>query len=167
MIKQRIRPEDRVRVYVESYTELTSVAEGSGGHQMCSEAGGINIAGGEPVPYPKVSPEWVLEENPQVIVKAVSFGYGVDESAALERLRREIMGRPGWGEMDAVKQGRVYLISSEIWTGPEAVVGIAYMARWFYPEAFEDLDPEAIHREYLRRFLGLEYKGTFVWPRRP
>ncbi|RKY63533.1 MAG: hypothetical protein DRQ08_09455 [Candidatus Latescibacterota bacterium] len=172
MVKQRlerIRPEDRIRVYVESYTELTSVAEGSGGHEICSEAGGINIAGGEPVPYPKVSPEWVLEQNPQVIVKAVSsssvpFGYGGGDVEMLEALRRDIMNRPGWEEMDAVRKGRVYLISSEIWAGPRAVVGIAYMAKWFYPEVFEDLDPEAIHREYLERFLGLEYKGAFVWP---
>lgn len=166
---KRIRPEDRLRVYVESYTELTSVAEGSGGHEICSEAGGINIAGGEPVPYPKVSPEWVLEQDPQVIVKAVSssvpFGYGGGDVERLEALRRDIMDRPGWEEMEAVKQGRVYLISSEIWAGPRAVVGIAYMAKWLYPEVFEDLDPEAIHREYLKRFLGSEYKGTFVWPK--
>jgi iron complex transport system substrate-binding protein len=164
---EEVPSQRRVRVYVESYTDYTSVSKGSGGHQLCVAAGGMNIAESLPVPYPKVSSEWVLERNPQVIVKAVTrskvpIGYGVTDVAPLERVREEIMNRPGWSEMEAVKKGRVYLISADIWTGPRAFVGICYMARWFYPELFGDIDPEEMHRDYLRRFLGVEYRGRFV-----
>jgi iron complex transport system substrate-binding protein len=42
------------------------------------------------------------------------------------------------------------------------------MAKWFYPELFEDLDPEATQREYLDRFQRIEYDvdehGVFVYP---
>ncbi len=42
------------------------------------------------------------------------------------------------------------------------------MAKWFYPDLFEDLDPQAIHQEYLTRFQGLDYDldeyGVFVYP---
>ncbi len=172
LVEERVKQlesEERVRVYVESYSDFTSVAPGSGGHQMCITAGGTNIAAEEPVPYPKISPEWVLEKNPQVIVKAITSsvapsGYGTKDSTPLERLREEIMSRPGWAEIDAVRNGRVYLISADIWAGPQAIVGVAYMAKWFYPRLFKDLNPESIHREYLERFFGLECKGRFVYP---
>jgi iron complex transport system substrate-binding protein len=47
-------------------------------------------------------------------------------------------------------------------------VTIAYMAKWFYPELFEDLDPQAIHQEYLTEIQGMDYdlkkRGVFVYP---
>jgi iron complex transport system substrate-binding protein len=42
------------------------------------------------------------------------------------------------------------------------------MAKWFYPELFADLDPKAVHQEYLMRFQGLainlDEHGVFVYP---
>jgi iron complex transport system substrate-binding protein len=42
------------------------------------------------------------------------------------------------------------------------------MAKWFYPELFKDLDPKAVHQEYMTRFQRLEYDldehGVFVYP---
>ena len=171
LVRERVKgvpAEKRVRVYIESYADYTSVAKGSGGHQMCEMAGGMNIAADQPVPYPRLSPEWVVKSNPQVIVKAVTSsrarcGYGVSDPTPLKRLWMEIVSRPGWDEIGAVKNGRVYLISADIWVGPRGFVGICYMAKWFYPDLFGDLDPEAMHREYLRRFLGVEAKGIFAY----
>ncbi|NPV30466.1 MAG: ABC transporter substrate-binding protein [Firmicutes bacterium] len=154
--------------YVESYTDYSSVSAGSGGAQMLEAAGGKNIAGGFRIPYPKVSPEWVLAQNPQVIIKAVSstsVPSGLGESAeAMKKKRAEIMSRPGWKKISAVQKGRVYIVSSDIWTGPRAVVGIAYMAKWIHPGLFRDLDPAAIHKEILKKFHGVEPKGAWVYP---
>jgi len=45
---------------------------------------------------------------------------------------------------------------------------IGYLAKLFHPEEFEDLDPKAIHQEYLTKFQGLDYdlgkEGVFVYP---
>ena len=42
------------------------------------------------------------------------------------------------------------------------------MAKWFHPELFEDLDPQAIHQEFLTEFQRLDYdldeRGVFVYP---
>jgi iron complex transport system substrate-binding protein len=154
-------------VYLESYSDYKSVSVGSGGHQMLVMAGGTNIAGGEPVAFPQVSPEWVLSKNPQVIIKAVSSkvasGYG-ETGEAMKKKREEIMSRPGWKGISAVKNGRVYIISSDVYTGPRAVVGIAYFAKWLHPQLFADLDPAAIHNEILTRFHGLKPEGAWVYP---
>jgi iron complex transport system substrate-binding protein len=67
----------------------------------------------------------------------------------------------------AVEKGGVYVFTTNIWCSPRYLIGIAYYARWFHPELFEDLDPKAIHQEYLTRFQGLDIdldkKGVFVY----
>jgi iron complex transport system substrate-binding protein len=43
-----------------------------------------------------------------------------------------------------------------------------YWSKWLHPDLFADVDPEAIHREYLRRFCEKDYQpgeqGCFVYP---
>ncbi len=162
-----LKPEEKTPVYLEGYTDYSSNAAGSGGAEMIDLAGGRNIAATENVPYPTVSPEWVVGKNPQVIIKAASSkvvsGYGAS-GEGMKKLREQIMSRPGWQQIKAVKDGRVYVISSEIYTGPRAPVGVSYFAKWLYPQFFTDLDPEAVHREFLSRFHGLEAKGAWVYP---
>ena len=52
-------------------------------------------------------------------------------------------------------------------TGGKHFIAAAYMAKWLYPELFKDLDPKAIHQEYLTRFQGLDFDldghGVFVY----
>lgn len=171
LIKERtrnIKPAEKVRVYLEGYTDYTTVAASSGGAEMLAVAGGANIAEGEKSPYPKVTPEWVVAQNPQVIIRAVSntqipSGFGAGEEG-MKQLQEKIMARTGWQKIKAVQDGRVYIISADIYTGPRAVVGVAYFAKWLYPELFKDLDPAAIHKEFLTRFHGIEPKGAWVYP---
>lgn len=152
-------------VYSESYSQYHTSGPGSGGHEICVLAGGFNIASGFSIPYPEVTPEWVLAENPQVIIKvaAIRNCYGMSNAGSLKDIRQEIMLRPTWNNIRAIRDARVYVIESGIWTGPRAIIGISYMAKWFYPKIFKDLDPEALHREYLERFQGIEYQGVYVF----
>lgn len=154
----------RPRAYVESYSRYHTTGPGSGGNEMCVLAGGQNIASGFSIPYPEVTPEWVLAENPQVIIKAatISNAYGITGSGCLKEIRKEITTRPAWDNLRAVQEGKVHVMESSIWTGPRAVIGISYMAKWFHPHTFKDLDPERLHREYLERFQGIKYRGCFV-----
>jgi len=158
------RAPSRPPVYVESYTDYHTVGPGSGGHEMCALAGGRNIAAGLSIPYPRVTPEWVVTQDPEVIVKAAAWGggYALPGAEPFNRRRDAIMGRRGWNHIRAVKTGRVHVIDSSIWTGPRAVIGLAHLVRWFHPALFADLDPEAWHREYLEMFQGIPYRGVYV-----
>ncbi len=42
---KNIKEEDRVKVYYEGYTDYKSANSTTGGHQLVTSAGGINIAG--------------------------------------------------------------------------------------------------------------------------
>ena len=47
-------------------------------------------------------------------------------------------------------------------------LGAVYMSKALYPDLFTDLDPEAVHQEYITRFLRLDYsleeQGVFLYP---
>jgi len=169
LIKARISklsPAEKPITYVESYSDYSTVATGVGAAEMLEQAGGRNAAQSLPNAYPKVSAEWVVAQNPQVIIKAlnsrVSSGYG-QASGSMQKEYERVIARPGWKNISAVKNDRVYLMCSDIWTGPRAIVGVAYMAKWLHPDLFKDIDPEAIHKEILEKFHNLELKGAWVY----
>jgi len=169
-----IPADDRVPVYLESWNDYKSAGKGSGYDEKIKLAGGRNIFADNPVEYPVVDPEAVISRNPDVIVKIVGAGelvfggYGDDDPSSFENVRRSITDRPVWDRIGAVRDDRVHIIHSDVIGGPEYFIGVAYMAKWFYPDLFPDLDPCAIHRQYLEEFQRLDYDldehGTFVYP---
>lgn len=156
----------RPRVFMEGYADYKTWGPGSGGNDMCLRAGGLNIAGELATSSPIITPEWVMSHNPDVIVKTPSMpnAYSDDDALRLARVREKILRRPGWEHLAAVKTGRVYVLSSDIAAGPSEVVGITYLAKWFFPERCRALDPEALHREYLERFQKIPYRGFYAAP---
>ena len=113
--------------------------------------------------YPDVSPEWVVQIDPDVILQSEpsTKNYTEDE---LAQLRDEIMSRPELQSAKAVEDGRVFVMSGKITSGIRSIVGELYLAGWLYPELFEDVDPESVHRELLQKFYGLELEGAYAFP---
>jgi iron complex transport system substrate-binding protein len=160
------------RVYSEDSDYDISTAD----DDIIAAAGGKDVFEGK---QGKVDKEAVPRENPDIILRAVyrEEGYGLDagDTAALEEVREHVMNKDELESLPAVENGSVYIISSHIWTylpysGCRPLIGLCYLAKWFHPELFPDteLDPKAIHQEYLTRFQGLDVdlddKGVFVYP---
>jgi len=166
--------DEKPRVYLEIWGEYKTSSSSSASHQKLAMAGGSNVFESLSVTYPVVDPESVIVEDPDVIIKLCGAGdvqiggYGADDLSEMEALRDEIVTRPGWGEISAVKEGRVYVVSNDILSGAKHFIGVAYLAKLLHPDLFEDLDPVAEHREYLTRFQGLDYDleehGAFIYP---
>ncbi|MEA1864961.1 MAG: ABC transporter substrate-binding protein [Euryarchaeota archaeon] len=165
--------DEKPRVYLEWATKpYGTYSKTSGAHQMCIMAGGINIAADLPGgSFPKVDEEWVIVKNPDIIFKHQYGGSGYEEDDPSEMIERwaEVMNRTELANVAAVKDGRVCLLASDILYSPGYVAGIMYMAKWFHPELFEDVDPQAIHQEYLDIFHeDLDYSvtehGVWVYP---
>jgi len=171
---EKLTEDKKPRVYVEGYTDYKTYSRGAGAHQACVMAGGINIASDLSGSYPKVDPEWVMVQNPEVIVKvasstSVSGGYGEDDASEMKAVWDAIMNRPELANVTAVRDEKVYLIhAGGTWNDPKYFIGLIYLGKWFHPDLFEDLDPKAIHQEYLTEFQGLDYDldkhGVFVYP---
>ena len=168
---ESIDPEEKKRVFFETcvsseYPDLSTGAKGSAWHTQIVMAGGINIFADTVTPYPKVSPEAVLDKNPEIVIRQMrDRGYTITDPSDMIALRDEIMSRPGWDKLDAVKNNEVYIISNGIaWCGIRKHVGVFYLAKWFYPGLFSDINPEEFHKEWLDEFEGIEYKGIWVYP---
>lgn len=165
-----IKPEDKKTVYFEGYGDYSTVARGTGGDELVNRAGGINIAGQENVKYPKVSAEWVLQKNPQVIVKTISsnkraMGEEYTDKTAAKVIYDNVISRTGWNELAAVKNNKVVLLAQDIGTTPEgSIIGMLYMVKTMYPDKFADIDPYEIYQQMKKEFYHVETKGIIVYP---
>jgi iron complex transport system substrate-binding protein len=90
----------RPRVYVETGCDpLFTCGKGSFIHELIEIAGGRNIAGEITQAFPRISSEFVLEKDPEVIILPY-----MGRNFGKEALRQ----RKGWENISAVKTGRVY-----------------------------------------------------------
>lgn len=158
---------------IESTKERKTYTKQSGGiSTLCELAGGVNIADELQATYPSVGVEWILDQNPEVIIGLSESGgrggYETDDESALKHEYDRIVELPGFTNLTAVEEERVYLLDSNVPFGPGYPVGLAYMAKWLYPDEFDDLDPQAIHQEYVDKFCAMEFdvkdQGVFVYP---
>lgn len=113
---------DTLRVYAEiSGTPLMTAGGGTFVNELLARAGGQNVFGSSLQEYPVVDPEAVLAADPDVILLLHP-----DMSNA------DIAGRIGWGDISAVKRGRIYdHLDEDLFfrPGPRIVDGIVLLAQ--------------------------------------
>ena len=170
LIEERVKglkDSEKPRVYAESYKDLQYGATGSvsiaiepcGGINIFEELNGTN----------DIDSEKVISENPEVVLKMTfntyipASGYDAENTTQVEAKIKDIENRTGWSNIDAVKDGRVYIISSDASSIHPSIFN-SYVARWLHPDLFLDLDPVAVHKEWLQKFLGIEFKGVYAYP---
>jgi iron complex transport system substrate-binding protein len=133
----------------------------------------------EPIAYYQVGPEAIIDRNPEVIVRDYLdfadamklkglkvFGYtSKPKVKGMEKARKKLMDRAGWDEIDAVRDERVYMFAfGELCSSPKWPIALGYLAKWFYPDEFADLDPQEFHEEWLSKWHDVEYMGLYVYP---
>ena len=132
-IQQRIQGTDPVRMlYVLNSQPLITVGPGSFIDQLIGMAGGVNVAAQSVTPYPRLSMESVLQEDPEVLVFPVGKAEGISES--------EQQAWRQWSTMTAVKRGRLHQISAD-WLnrpGPRIAQGLEALAAILHPDRLSD-----------------------------
>ncbi|MDP4559052.1 ABC transporter substrate-binding protein [Halomonas meridiana] len=137
-------------------------------------AGGTNIADGIiPASFGNLNPEQIIAANPQHVVVTggswdayvpggdwVGVGPGADQAQAREKLQA-LTTRTAMTGIDAVETGNVHAIWHQFYNSPYYFVAVQQLAKWFHPELFEDLDPEATLEELHDRFLPIDYQPGY------
>jgi len=173
---EQLSEEEKPKVYLEADfgagKKYYTCGKGHGHHQLLVAAGGKNIF--DDVEYGKdILAEEVIYRNPEIIAKykypAGGIGKDVGDTKELEEIRDEILGREELQHVTAVEEKKVFVFTWYTTRGAARYfLGIGYLAKWFHPELFEDLDPRANYQEYLTRFQGLEIdlekQGVFAYP---
>ncbi|MDC7241157.1 MAG: ABC transporter substrate-binding protein [Spirochaetales bacterium] len=121
------------KVFYENRKTYKSVSSLSSSHQFLDLSGAVNIAADQEVSAPALSPEFILSENPSVIVRRVSGDVSED---TMIQMRDKILRRPGLRNTAAVKDENVYIIKADLFMTVRYPTALSYLASWFYPEAF-------------------------------
>lgn len=133
-IVARVANAPKPRVYWEldatDPTRPYTVGPGSFVNDLIALAGGSNVFASASQPYPQVSAEQVIALNPEVIILA-NAQYGMTAEA--------LRTRPGWEQLAAVQQERIYPIDADIVSrpGPRIVDGLEATARLLHPDLFK------------------------------
>jgi len=127
-LKARTQGQPPVRVlYVLNSQPLITVGPGSFIDQLIGLAGGVNIAAKSAMPYPRLSMEVVLQEDPEVLVFPIGKAEGISES--------EQQAWRQWTTLTAVKQGRLRQIPADLLNrpGPRIGKGLELLADLLHP----------------------------------
>ncbi|MBE3582635.1 MAG: cobalamin-binding protein [Limnochordaceae bacterium] len=120
----RLPATDRPRVYVEIWNNpLMTAGPGSFLDELIRLAGGVNVAAGTGQAWPQISAELILAANPDVILLTIKD-------------KEEVLKRPGWSSLNAVRRGRVYEVVPDTYvrTGPRLVDALESLFALLHPE---------------------------------
>ena len=117
-----------LRVFVEIWDDpITTVGGASFLDEVIAHAGGVNVAHELAQQYPKISPEKVIDWNPDVIVLCY-MARDARETASMAK-------RIGWTDILAVRHGRIIADLDNdliLKPGPRLVEGVRMLGERFY-----------------------------------
>ncbi|VVN04279.1 hypothetical protein PS664_03466 [Pseudomonas fluorescens] len=174
----------RPTVFIErigGYTDDCCLSFGNENFGLFVEmAGGNNIAKGIiPTTFGQLNPEQVIVANPdQVVVTSANWeafapgGHwvGVGPGADMAQARRKLSWytqRPAYAGIKAQQTQAFHAIWHQFYNSPYQFVAIQQLAKWFHPDLFADLDPEASFRELHERFLPVPYAPGYAVSLKP
>lgn len=171
---------EKPSVFLESRVGLSDHCCEAMGNDMIGKfvqlAGGENVFGEEiPGVISQVSIEQLLLKQPEYYVTTAVGSAGLDAETNSKRIvlgastnadsaRKSLahsMERPGMNELDAVKSNHVYSVWHHVYNNPINVVTLQAMAKWFHPETFGDLNPDATLVEFFDRFQAVDLNGVY------
>ena len=127
-LDERIRGLPRPKVFLQiGIDPLVTVGRGTLQDELIERAGGVNIAGNEPMPYPTLSVEHVLKAAPDVILLSTMEG----ETA----LKRALRYWEKWQSVPAVAENRIHAVDGDLIdrASPRIVDGLERMAGYIHP----------------------------------
>ena len=134
----------RQTVYWETAQDRATVFKTSPEHGLILSAGAYDVSARLLPENLRVDDGWIARKNPGVIVKAVDggvLGAGVFSTDTARRVYADLLARDGFSAVDAVRAGRVVLLSEELLTSPyRQTAALLIVAKTAYPEEMADID---------------------------
>ena len=134
----------RATVYWETSADHVTVHKTSPAHRMILDAGCYDVSARLLEENLTVDDGWVARKNPGMIVKLVDggvLGRGASSDGAAKAVRGALIARDGWAGIDAVRGGRVLILSEEVMDAPYLrTFALLAMAKTANPALFEDVD---------------------------
>ncbi len=164
-----IPEEERKTAVWESIKDYSVAKASNDWGKMIERAGGINVFADAAFESSDIDGEAFLVADPDFIFKMVAAtgadlsGYTPPSEEDYLAATEAYLGRPGFGEITAVQNGDVRFVTSFAMGGMGKLIGTAYIAKWMYPEYYEDLDPDAVFARWLEEFQNIDYVEGQSW----
>ncbi|MCS7095459.1 MAG: helical backbone metal receptor [Candidatus Bathyarchaeota archaeon] len=155
----KLSESEKPKVYFEIFREWNTAAKGSIAHDLLEFVGAINIAANLSTPYPIVNPEFVIDKNPDIIIR-MKMSWDLDYPELYHKLRT----RPELQSVNAVINDKIFLYDPNIMQGVRYPVGLLYWAKWLHPRLFSDINPETVHAQLVQEFFGLQLEKIYAYP---
>ena len=130
LIQKRVAPvTDGPLVFYELSPDLYTAAPNTFIGALLALLKAKNVAQGATTQFPQLSVEKVISANPQVVLLADG---GTSGGQSLETVK----GRPGWSNLPAVKNGRVFAVDGNVYNrpGPRVVDALEQLVGILYPD---------------------------------
>ena len=134
-IYDKTKDETKPRVYIEYAFNggFQSFGSGSFANELINKAGGKNIFTNTLSAYISANSEEIIVSNPEIII--ISKGAMAEACGLTPTV---VKNRPGWDQIDAVKNNQIYEIDERLLLpGVAMVESLDSMAKIVHPEIFE------------------------------
>ncbi|OPY37814.1 MAG: Cobalamin-binding protein precursor [Methanoregula sp. PtaU1.Bin051] len=153
-------PANPLRVYMESYTDYFVYGRDTGADDLLRFLHCINVGANQSLSSIRVSTEWVLAENPDIIIKTTTL----NSNRTLQSEYHRLISRDGFSSLRAIRMNRTYIINGDVFFSPHAAEGALYLAKKIYPDRFRDIDASKFTRNYLQLFSGETDDVPVIFP---
>ena len=157
----------RLNAYWETEEDYVTIHKSSAAHSLILQAGCYDVSSRLLPENLSVDDGWVIRKNPGVIVKVVEsdiLGRNAASASAAAETCRRLMAREGWNAVEAVREGRVLLLSRELFDAPYLQTAAALMlAKAAYPSLFRDVQPGEALRMLAEEAAGTAPEGVFYY----
>ena len=155
----------KLNLYWETVEDHVTVYKTSDEHQLILDAGAYDVSARLLAENVRVDDGWVCRKNPEIIVKVVPKsvlgGNAVSAGPAAAELQ-SLISRPGWLETDAVKNGRVLLISQDMLEAPHLRLAAGLLiAKTANPEVYADVDAAQALKALMEEAAGMAGEGLY------
>ena len=165
-INEQLKDVEKKRVYFEYRTEGNTTIPGNFFYYMMEYAGADNVF--KDSANVVVESEAVVDADPEYIVKVsapdVYSSYYPPTLEEHKEIKEELINRPGWDEIEAVKNDNILLLSHYVHGGASKLVGTMYIAKFLYPELLPELHPEQVFKDWLEKYQKLDYIEGHTYP---
>jgi iron complex transport system substrate-binding protein len=170
---------DKPSVFIDSRVGLMEECCGTMGNGMLGQM--VDLAGAEnmgtallPGVAGNVSLEYLLTHQPDIYMgtgigtsktlatdsNRIALGAGISAEQAEVSFDHSLK-RLGIADLDAVREARAYAMWHHFYNTPLHVAAVQRMAKWFHPDLFADLDPEATLEMLYDEYQAVPLEGVY------
>ncbi len=155
----------RLNLYWEGLEDHVTVYKTSEEHRLILDAGAFDVSARLLPENLRVDDGWVCRKNPEIMVKIVPrnvLGGGVLSDEMASAALQSLISRPGWQDIDAVKNGRILIISQDMLNAPHLRLAAGLLiAKMSNPGTYADVDAPQALKALMEEATGASGEGIF------